>query len=180
MNMVQLIIFAIVAAVIIVAVKFAYDHRKDIRDIRQVRKHKRDGEALLIDYWRIDSIFINNHHKWWQKKTMQWTKESDAEIYKMGYYSADRWMTDLRYWGVPIFVRLHNYKLIDPSQPPYKNRLTSSVLYNTYDAQTTKRFISGLTKLGFAPIDMKGAAVVIPVIIGIGIGVFYFMGGFGR
>ena len=181
-TMTLIIILAIVIAVATVVVKFMIDHKKDIKDIREVRKHKRNGDALLIDYWRTDEGFVTTHHKWWFRKTTKWTHESDEEIYLQGYYQTDRWMTDLRYFGVPVFVKLHNFKIIDPEQlpEPYTNRLTSSVLYNVYHAQNMKRYIAGLTKIGFAPIDLKGAAVVIPVIIGLAIGVFYFMGGFGR
>ena len=177
-----MIILLIVVVVLAVAAVFAYQHKEDIKDIKDVRKHKRGGDALLIDYWRMDDVFVTTHHKWWFRKTERWTHESDEEIYLQGYYMTDRWMTDLRYFGVPVFVRLDNFKLIDPEQlpEPYTNRLTSSVLYNVYHAQNMKRYIAGLTKIGFAPIDMKSAAVVVPVIIGLVIGVVYFMGGFGR
>ena len=92
----------------------------------------------------------------------------------MGYYKAEKWMDELRYIGIPVYVRLHGFK-----KPEEKNRITPTVLHNVWRSRTANKFMSGMmTKIGFNTMDVKTLGILIPVAIGIVIGMFYFMGGF--
>ena len=98
---------------------------------------------------------------------------------------AEKWMTQLRYIGIPVFVKLHNFKLIDPREDWQKlgllrpNMITTSVLCNVYRARTVKKYISNmLGKVKFAEMDVKVLAFIIPIVLGVAVGVFYlFFGG---
>ena len=92
-------------------------------------------------------------------------------------------MKDLRYFHVPVFVRIHNMSLIDPekewqrSKLDKPNKLTSSVMYNVYHNQNMKRSISGMTKINFATMDLKSLGVMMPIIIGVIFAIFFIMKG---
>lgn len=172
-----MMILAVLLIVSLIVGIWIYDHRADIRDIREVRRHARHREKLVIDYWRIDEVFQpNNVHKQAMRSAREWTMASDEALIGQGYLRAEKWMSELRYVGIPIYVRLHNFKIIDPTTLPKPNRLTSSVMFNVYHAQNMKRYISGLTKIQFAPMDLKSLGLLIPVIIGLAIGLLYFLG----
>lgn len=187
-------ILGIVVLFLVFAGWMAYGYYKDnknnIDSIRTCRQHKQNGDVLLLDYWRLDDIFGINH-----KPTMDCTKTwgtpgTDPEnpyenFYRSGYLFAEKWMPNLRYAGIPVFVKLHNFYIIDPKTINEKeigfqrNRLTSSIMYNVYKARTLKKFIDGITKIRLGEMDMKSLGIIIPIVIGLVIGVAYFMmGGF--
>lgn len=189
---IYLIIFAVFFIVIGYFVYGFYkDHRDEIQHIRSCRKHARRKDALAIDYWRMDPVFGLDDHRQWMDDTMRWVPkgknfdEPYEDLYREGYMSAQKWMTQLRYFGVPVFVRLHNFKTIDPRTMDENitgyptNELTSSIMYNVYSAKTVKRFIDNLSKISWAEMDIKGLGLIIPIIIGVGVGcVWLLLGGF--
>lgn len=163
---------------------YLWDHRKQIIEIHRVRKHYRKKDRLCIDYWRIDDIFIRDtaHHNKAEPRFTWVPKETtDESLYRAGYLKAIKWMDDLRYVGIPVFVQLHNFKLIDLERDwkeigldrPIK--MTSSTMYNVYKNESMKRNISGLTKINFAAIDVKSLIVLLPIIIGVVFGCMYLM-----
>ena len=172
LSLVLLIILMIVGIVGF----YLWDKRKEIKDILIVRKHARKKDKLLIDYWRIDEVFITrSEHKNKMVHEYTWVHCEESELYQQDYLKAEKWMDQLRYVGVPVYVRLHNFKCLDTTKMENPNRITSSVMYNVYQAQNMKRYISGMTKVQFAPIDIKSLGVMIPVIIGIALGMLYFL-----
>lgn len=172
-----LMIIVLVAVIALVAGLFVWDHRKDIMDIKDVRKHYHRKDKLLIDYWPIDEIFQQNvTHKNKMDRTIRWVNCDESDLIHQEYLIAEKWMTELRYIGIPVYVRLHNFHIIDPAKLEEPNEMTSSIMYNVYHAQTIKRYISGMTKVGFAPMDVKSLGVLLPVVIGLAIGLMYFIG----
>lgn len=167
------------------------DHKAEIKHIIECRRHQHRKDAFVIDYWRMDSAFGLDDHRQWMDDTTRWVPkgknidEPYEDLYREGYLKADKWMTQLRYFGIPVFVKLHNFKIIDPrtmdeSITGYdRNELTSSIMYNVYAAKTVKRFIDNLSRISFAEMDIKGLGLIIPIILGIGVGCAYvLMGGF--
>lgn len=167
-----------------------WDHRRDIKDILAVRKHYHKKDALLIDYWRVDKA-LGPYPGNWMDDTRRWypkgasIEEPYEEVYRMGYDRAEKWMSELRYLGIPIFVRLHNFTIIDPATMDEerfgpRNRVTSSIMHNVYKARTGKRFVDHImAKVKFAEMDVKTLGLIIPIVLGLCIGVAYFMtGGF--
>ena len=174
-----ILILLIIMIIAVPVVMFLWDNRKEIKDIIEVRHHARKKDKLLIDYYRLDPIFLGNiDHRNKMVHEMKWVHTTEEELYKSDYLKAEKWMDKFRYIGVPVFVRLHNFKILDPQQMDKPNKITSSVMYNVYHAQSMKKAISGMTKLQFAPIDVKALGVMMPVIIGIAIGMLYFLGFF--
>jgi len=162
-----LLIVGILITVIFSA--FIIIYWEDVKDIFRIRNHRRKNERLLIDYYRETTFYGH----WGFTKRTQWTKLNEATIRSLGYVKAEKWEDNMRYVGVPIYVRLHQFK--KPAEP---NKIQSSTLYNVYVSRSVKNFIQGiLTKIGFSPMDMKTLAILIPVAIGIAIGMWYFLSG---
>ena len=167
-----------------------WDHRRDIKDILAVRRHYHKKDALLIDYYRLDQAFgpypgswMDDVKSWHPKGTG--VEDPYEEVYRMGYDRAEKWMSQLRYLGVPVFIKLHNFTIIDPETMDetkfgQRNRITSSIMYNVYKARTSKRFIEHImARVKFAEMDVKTLGLIIPIVLGLCIGVAYFMtGGF--
>lgn len=85
---------------------------------------------------------------------------------------AEKWMDELRYIGIPVYVRMHGFV-----KPAEVNQVSPVVLYNVHRSRAIKGFISGMTKISFAEMDMKTVGMLAVVAVGIGLGMLYFMGG---
>lgn len=83
-------------------------------------------------------------------------------------------------------MRLHGFTVLDLgdeetakrfgySKP---NRIGSSAMHDFLKSNTLSRFVAGFTRVGFAPIDLKMLAIVGPILIGVVLGMVYFMGVF--
>lgn len=182
-----IVILIMVAMIVYMGIDILRQHWAQIKHIAQCRKHYHKKDALAIDYWRMDELFGLDDHRQWMERRMKWVpkgsyiEEPYEDLYRQGYMRAEKWMPQLRYIGIPVFVKLHNFKIIDPKTMDERitghapNRLTTSVLYNVYKARTLKKAIAGFGKIKFAEMDVKALAFIIPIIIGIIIAVAYFL-----
>jgi len=162
-----LLVVGILIAILFSA--FLIIYWETVKDVFRIRNHRRKDERLLIDYYRDKNLLGH----WAFTRRMSWTNLNEATIRSMGYLKAEKWEDNIRYAGVPIYIRLHQFK-----KPPEPNKIQSSTLYNVYVSRSVKNFIQGiLTKIGFSPMDMKTLAILIPVAIGIAIGMWYFLSG---
>lgn len=187
-----IVILVMVAMIIYMGIDILRQHWEQIKHIAQCRKHYHKKDALVIDYWRMDDMFGLDDHRQWMERSMKWVpkgsyiEEPYEHLYREGYMKAEKWMPQLRYIGVPVFVKLHNFKIIDPRTMDEKvtgyepNQLTTSILYNVYKSRTLKKAIAGFGKIRMPEMDLKAMAFIIPIIIGIIIAVAYFYskGGF--
>ena len=166
----MIVIVGILVAVCVFFSAFLIVYWQDVKDIIEVRGHHRKNEVLLVDLYR-EKDYIGTH--WRMRERRTFSTLSEAQIRSMGYMDADKWEDRLRYLGFTVYVRLHGF-----TKPPEPNKITSSTLWNVYNSRTVNRFIAGImTKVGFAPMDIKTLAILIPVAIGIVIGMWYFMSG---
>lgn len=172
MSIIMLLTFAIIIGFIAFVVwYFGSQYRKDLKDIADISKHKKNKEKLLIDYFRVVGREKSEYNPQYYRKVMTWTTDEESQIYERGYLQAEKWMDDLRYAGVKIYVRLNHFYL-----PPEPSRISSSILYNVYSSRSVKNFISGMTKINFPTMDLKSLGVMIPIVIGLIVGMIYFLG----
>lgn len=165
------LVIAIVMIVAAITIMLLWDYRQEIRDIRAVRGHARKREALLLDYYLQNNQTVTGSEQMMFTCDRRWVDRLDTEsIFMQGYYATEKWMTDFRYIGIPIYVRLHNFHV-----HPAPNEMMSSALFDYYNSNALKSFVAGLTKINFAPIDLKSLAVIIPVVIGLCLGLVYFL-----
>ena len=136
-------------------------------DFFAVREHARKKHAVLMDFYMQDNKIYTLRR--------EWTELPADWIYQQGYYLGDKFQTEIKYYGVKTYVRFHNWKQCNAAD--YGNFMSSATLYDYLKSDTSTRFISGMTKLTFAPIDLKMIIVALPIIAGIIIGMLYFMGG---
>lgn len=188
------IIIAMVAMVCYMAADILRQYKAQIKHIVECRRHYHAKDALAIDYWRVGDrdVFRLDDHRQWMDRTMRWVPKGDyieepyEDLYRSGYLRGEKWMSQLRYIGIPVFVKLHNFHIIDPltmdeeAVGHRRNKLTTSILYNVYKARTLKKAIAGFSRIRYAEMDVKALAFLIPIIIGIAIavGYFYMKGGF--
>lgn len=172
MSIIALITIGIILVFVIGIIIYAlHEYKEDLKDIKEIQKHRSKKDSLLIDYYRVVDRAPGIYNPQYFRKVLSWTDAKESEIYEKGYLQAEKWSDDLRYIGIKIYVRMHGFKL--PEEP---SKITSSVLYNVYSSRSVNKFISGITKINFNSMDMKTLAVIIPVAIGIGLGMFYFLG----
>ena len=158
----------------------------DFKKSKEIRKHIKNNEKLLIDrtpHPDKPHVYINHEH---------WTTASTSDIYADGYYKAINFKDEIAYYGAKIFVRFNGFNILDPETMMYHdleeikkeynaedlkkpNHITSSNLYSFYCSEVVKKFMDGMTRISFAPIDMKMLIMVGEVTIGLVIGMAYFL-----
>jgi len=114
----------------------------------------------------------------------EWTKEEDRDLFKKGYWVVDKFKDQLRYAGITVYIRLHDFTVVDLSDPETAKRfgydrpvnIGSAEMHDFLKSNTLSRFMVGFTRVSFAPIDVKMLIFMIPIIAGIILGMLYFMG----
>lgn len=157
----------------------------DLKQSREIRKHIRNHEKLLIDrtpHPDKPHVYINHEH---------WTTASVSDIYGDGYYKAINFKDEIAYYGAKVFVKFNGFNVLDPEKRTYydleeikeeaakdltkPNYITSSNLYSFYCSEVVKRFMDGMTRIAFAPIDTKMLIMVGAVVVGLVLGMAYFL-----
>lgn len=161
----------IVIFIVGMAIYFGTAYRSDLQDIGDIQQHRKKKDVLLIDYYRVVNRSDSEYNPQYYRKVLSWSDAAESQIYERGYLQAEKWMEDLRYAGIKVYVRLHHFYL-----PPEPSKISASVLYNVYNSRSVSRFINGITKINFATMDMKTLMVLIPIVLGLAIGMFYFLG----
>lgn len=157
----------------------------DFKKSKEIRKHIKNKEKLLIDrspHPDKPHVYINHEH---------WTTASDSDIYADGYYKAINFKDEIAYYGAKIFVRFNGFNVFDPELEKYltldeineqsanfmerPNHITSSNLYSFYCSEVVKKFMDGMTRISFAPIDMKMLIMAGAVVVGLVLGMVYFL-----
>lgn len=100
---------------------------------------------------------------------------TDSHIYEMGYLKAINFKDEVAYYNAPVYVRFNDMSAKDPRAMDPPILINSSNLYSFYCSETTKRFMDGMTRISFAPIDTKMLVMVVAIAIGIAIGMAYFL-----
>ena len=116
----------------------------------------------------------------------RWTTEKQEELIPQGYIVLQKYKDKVRYAGIPVYMRLNGFVVLDLSDEetakkfgyPKPNRIGSSAMHDFLKSNTLSRFVAGFTRVGFAPIDVKMLIMIAPILIGIVIGMAYFMGMF--
>ena len=161
----------------------------DFKKSKEIRKHIKDKEKLLIDRMPHPDkphTYINHEH---------WTSASEESIYQDGYYKAINFKDEVAYYGAKIFIRFSGFNVLDPETKCYyridnleaekepaqsmkdvkPNHITSSNLYSFYCSEVVKKFMDGMTRISFAPIDLKMLIMIGAVVVGLVIGMAYFL-----
>ena len=104
-------------------------------------------------------------------------------LYVKNYIKCEKYKDKLRYYGIPVFIRFHGFTVLDLGDPETAesfgfsrpNKIGSATMHDFLKSNTLSRFMAGFTKVSFAPIDVKMLIIVAPIIIGVVLGMLYFM-----
>lgn len=137
----------------------------ELSEIAAIRRHIRQHDKLLINI-SVDIGGINRYHR-----SERWTDETAESIIYNGYTKGINWHDEIVYYGANTYVRLLGFQ----EAPQTGNLETSGTLCDYYSSDASKQFQAGMTKVSFAPIDTKMLIMIVPIVIGIILGMAYFM-----
>ena len=93
------------------------------------------------------------------------THKTEAELITQGYVRAYGYVDEMRYFGIPVYMKLSNFReyKLDPEKDP---RDTSFTLDDFYHSNTTEDFKKGLSKLmRGSQMDIKMIGVIVLVLV---------------
>ena len=90
----------------------------------------------------------------------------------MGYKSADGFVDDLGYSFTKVYVKLENWKQAEP-----EDKETAESLRNMLESDAIQGFQKGFAKTSLSTLETKQILFMIPIVIGVILGVFLLMGG---
>lgn len=134
-----------------------------------IRRHIHNNDKLLIDYYPE----TNGKKRYYRFE--RWTSEPTEEIIRKGYLKGINFHDETKYFGAKIFVKFSGFQQFDINQLQKPIKVTSSNLYSFYCSETQKRFMDGMTRIAFSPIDTKMLIMIGAVAIGGILGMMYFM-----
>lgn len=90
----------------------------------------------------------------------------------MGYKSADGFVDDLGYSFTKVYVKLENWNKAEPGDME-----TAESLRNMLESDAIQGFQKGFAKTSLSTLETKQILFMIPIVIGVILGVFLLMGG---
>lgn len=90
----------------------------------------------------------------------------------MGYKGADGFVDYLGYSFTKVYVKLENWKQAEPL-----DRETAESLRNMLESDAIQGFQKGFAKTSLSTLETKQILFMIPIVIGVILGVFLLMGG---
>lgn len=134
-------------------------------DFRDVWKHKRNNENLTI-ILRYDG----EHNE--VERRESWTNLSGKTLRLLGFKRGYGFKDKLAFTGVKVYV-----KLIDFNQAIPVDQETAESLRNFLESKASAQFKKGFAKTSMDTLQMKQLITIIPIVIGIILGVWLFFGG---
>lgn len=90
----------------------------------------------------------------------------------MGYKSASGFVDDLGYSFTKVYVKLENWKEAEP-----EDQETAETLRNMLESDAIEGFQKGFAKTSLSTLETKQILFMIPIVLGVILGVFLLMGG---
>lgn len=123
------------------------------------------GKKLVAD-WELNRITGTVYIK------HTFTTNSAEFMQSMGYFRAENYLDTLYGLGMPVFMKIHNFKEADAGT----NQETSSTLRDYFDSNIDKKMRAGFTKVKLNEMDVKTLVLIVCIAAGAILG-FYLLGG---
>lgn len=123
--------------------------------------HTMKGHKYLIRIEYDDATGRYDRHD-------SWSDMKKETLARLGYREAVKFLDDLRYTGAKAYILMINFK---EAEAP--NAETSSTLADFYMSDAPADFQKGLTKTNFPKLDVKQLMLIIPIIIGLVLGIYF-------
>lgn len=101
-----------------------------------------------------------------------WTDVSKQTLADMGYKSADGFVEDLGYSFTKVYVKMEGWKQAEPGDLE-----TAESLRNMLESDAIEGFQKGFAKTSIGTLETKQILFMIPIVLGVILGVFLLMGG---
>ena len=90
----------------------------------------------------------------------------------MGYKKADGFVDDLGYSFTKVYVKMEHW-----NQAEAEDKETAESLRNMLESDAVQGFQKGFAKTSMSTLELKQIAFMIPIALGVILGVFLLMGG---
>lgn len=97
----------------------------------------------------------------------KYTDLNEKTIMALGYLPARGYKEEFRYANTKVYVKLVGFKVYDIRNCDAPNLETSSTLNDYFMSDAQQNFLKGMTRITFAPLDLKKLGGV--ALIGVGI-----------
>lgn len=134
-------------------------------DTWDVFKHNRNHEKLLI-------VLEYDPDTNTEGRRERWSNLSDETLRLMRYKRAYGFKDKLAYTGVKVYVKMVGFKQALP-----EDHETAESLRHFLESRASEGFKKGFAKTSMDTLQMKQIVAVIPIVIGIILGLFLFFGG---
>lgn len=134
-------------------------------DTWDVLKHNRNHEKLLI-------VLEYDPETNTEGRRERWTDLSENTLRLMGYKRAYGFKDKLAFTGVQVYVKMVGFRQAMPL-----DHETAESLRQFLESRASEGFKKGFAKTGMDPLQMKQIIAVLPIVIGIALGLFLFFGG---
>ena len=106
----------------------------------------------------------------------QYTDLNEKTILALGYLPAKGYKEEFRYFNTKVYVKMEGFKVFDIRNSDDPNYETSSTLDDYFQSDSQKQFMQSMSKVSFAPLDMKKLGMIGMVGAGIILGLFVLGG----
>lgn len=135
-------------------------------DFKDVMKHNMKHDKLLIVLQYNEETDDVSRRESWSDLSTQTLR---LEGFKRGYGFKDK----LAFSGVKVYVKMIGFKKAEATDSE-----TAESLRHFLESNATAEFKKGFAKTTIDPLQMKQIITIIPIAIGIVLGVYFLMGGF--
>lgn len=138
------------------------------------------GEKLLVDFYYRDRMHFDTSEKW--------VNMNEASVMNMGYLPAQDYKTGFVDVFTHIYVKFNGFAKnprkymvqpedgrMNPYEETEETMETASTLYDYFASEAQEEFVNSMRSKGMTSIGMKKLLIILFVIIGIGLFVFFFM-----
>lgn len=128
-------------------------------------RRRLQGKKLLIDIIGKPSV-LGGRALYYRKE--EWSDKLPEEIHAAGYRIAHGLHDSILWWGVPIYVRFHNFEEFDIGHAYPDKKDTAITLNDAMLSDSDERFKKGLLKTAVSSVaDWQKIGLM--VIIGVGV-----------
>lgn len=134
---------------------------------RRILKENLKGKKLVVD-WELNRITGTVYVR------QEFTNNSAEFMQSLGYYRAENYLDTIYGLGMPVFMKLHNFKEADAGT----NMETASTQRDYFDSNIDKKMRTGFTRVKINEMDAKTLGLIICIAAGAILGFYLLSGGF--
>ena len=122
---------------------YDYLHRSFFKDLYLNIKHRVINKRVLV----VDIIakHSNSQNKDYYERKEYWVDTPKEILHENGYRICDGIHDSLAWWGVPVMMKIHNFKLVEVTDPNFSQD-TPSTLNDRMNNNLLNKFAKSLAR----------------------------------